>query len=342
MANPAGPGALTLADGFLTSGTTDTFGIDPNFKVGYAHNWQLVVQRDLPGGLVGVVTYNGIKGTRAVQLFLPNTYPVGAADPCPACRAGYYYMDSNGNSTREALILQLRRRLRSGFTASVQYTYSKSIDDAALGGRGAAAGGGSAGQAQTSAVIAQNWLDLSAERGPSSFDQRSLVTALVQYTTGMGVRGGTLSNGWKGQLWKNWTLSTQINAGSGLPETPTYSLTDPGTGVTGPIRPSYTGADVYNAPAGLYLNPAAFTAPGAGQWGTAGRDSIVGPYQFSINSSMSRTFDEGKLDFSINSTNPINHVTWTAWDVAVTSGQFGLPANANAMRRLQATLRFRF
>ncbi|MGP8242883.1 MAG: carboxypeptidase regulatory-like domain-containing protein [Bryobacteraceae bacterium] len=324
---------LTLANGFNASPNiaTDSFGIDPNFRVGYAHNWQLVVQRDLPGSLVGVITYNGIKGTHAVQVFLPNTYPTGALDPCPACTAGYYYMASNGNSTREALILQLRRRLRNGFTASASYTYSKSIDDAALGGRGTG-----------STVIAQNWLDLSAERGPSGFDQRNLVTALVQYTTGMGVRGGTLSNGWKGEIWKNWTLSTQINAGTGLPETPTYALTVAGTGVTGPIRPSYTGLGVYDAPPGFYLNRAAFTAPAAGQWGTAGRDSIVGPNQFSLNTAMSRTFDEGKLNLIISTTNTLNHVTWTGWNAAVTSGQFGLPANANAMRRVQATLRFRF
>ncbi len=332
--------SLTLADGLLSGGATDTFGIDPNFKVGYAHNWQFAVQRDLPGGLVGVVTYNGIKGTRAAQVFLPNTYPAGAFDPCPACAAGYYYMTSNGNSTREALMLQLRRRLRNGFTASASYTYSKSIDDAALGGRGT--GAASAGQAQTSTVIAQNWLDLSAERGPSTFDQRNALAALVQYTTGMGVRGGTLSNGWKGEIWKHWTLSSQISASTGLPETPTYAETVAGTGVTGPIRPTYTGAGVYDAPAGFYLNPAAFTAPAAGQWGTAGRDSIVGPSQFALNTSMSRTFDEGKLDFMIATTNTLNHVTWTSWNVAATSGQFGLPANANQMRRVVASLRYRF
>jgi hypothetical protein len=127
-----------------------------------------------------------------------------------------------------------------------------------------------------------------------------------------------------------------------LPETPTYSLTDPGTGVTGPIRPSFTGAGIYDAPRGYYLNPAAFTAPAPGQWGTAGRDSITGPNQFALNTAMSRSFDEGKLDFMIATTNTLNHVTWTGWNVAVTSGQFGLPANANQMRQVVATLRYRF
>ena len=64
---------------------------------------ELSVQRDLPGALVMTATYLGIKGTRGVQEFLPNTYPIGTAvNPCPACPAGFIYMTSNGNSTRES------------------------------------------------------------------------------------------------------------------------------------------------------------------------------------------------------------------------------------------------
>ena len=44
---------LTLANGFnaCPSITPNTFAVDPNFRVGYAQNWQLAVQRDLPGSL---------------------------------------------------------------------------------------------------------------------------------------------------------------------------------------------------------------------------------------------------------------------------------------------------
>ena len=171
------------------------------------------MQRDLPAALVTTATYSGIKGTRAVQAFLPNTYPAGAANPCPSCPSGYTYLTSNGNSTRESGQFQLRRRLHNGFTATAQYTYSKSIDDAALGGRG-----------QVASVIAQNWLDLSAERGLSNFDQRHQVTLQTQYTTGMGVNGGALLHGWKGTAFKEWTLISNITAGSGLPLTPIYSV----------------------------------------------------------------------------------------------------------------------
>jgi len=279
-------------------------------------------------------SYLGIKGTRSAQQFLPNTFPAGAVNPCPACPAGYIFLTSNGNSIRNAGTIQLRRRLRSGFTASLQYTLSKSMDDAALGGRG-----------QGTALIAQNWLDLRAERALSNFDQRHLLNFQAQYSTGVGAAGGTMLSGWKGALFKDWTITTSINAGSGLPATPTIVAAVQGTGITGPLRPNVTGADVSSAPSGLFLNPAAYTTPGLGQWGNAGRNSITGPSQFSLNASLMRTFrmsDRLNADLRVDATNALNHVTYSSWVTNVSSGQFGLPAAANQMRRLQTSLRVRF
>jgi trimeric autotransporter adhesin len=332
--SPANP--LTLANGFIASAaiTPNTFAIDPNFRVGYAQTWQASIQRDLPAGLIMMATYLGIKGTRARQEFLPYTFPAGAPIPCPACPTGYAYLTSNGNSTRESGQFQLRRRLRSGFTATLQYTLSKAIDDAALGGRG-----------QGGSVIAQNWLDLSAERGLSSFDQRHLLNFQIQYSTGVGIGGGTLLGGWRGALLKDWTFTTQITAGSGLPLTPIYFAAVRGTGVTGSIRPEYTGASVYAAAPGFFLNPAAYQPPPAGQWGNAGRDSITGPSQFALDASMGRAFpfrDHGNIDLRFDSTNALNHVVYPSWNTTVSSAQFGLPNSANAMRTLRASLRVRF
>jgi len=339
---PSNP--LTLANGFNAPPNvlTNTFGIDPRFLAGYSQNWNFSVQRDLPHALVLNVSYLGIKGTRARQEFYPNTYPQGAADPCPACPAGFAYMTSNGNSTRESGSVQLRRRLHNGITATLQYTFSKSIDDAAtLGGQG----GVFATAAASSAVIAQNWLDLSAERALSTFDQRHLLNASVQYTTGMGKSGGTLLDGWKGVLAKDWTFTTTIAAGSGLPLTPVYPQVLAGTGASGMLRPEYTGAPLYAAPSSLYLNPAAFAAPPAGQFGNAGRDSITGPHTFTLNAQMQRTFrvsERVNTDLRVDAMNALNHVNFAAWNTVFDNVQFGLPTVANTMRTLQLTLRVRF
>jgi hypothetical protein len=114
--------------------------------------------------------------------------------------------------------------------------------------------------------------------------------------------------------------------------------------VTGPIRPDYTGAPLYAAPAGLFLNPAAVAAPALGHWGNAGRNSITGPDMFSLNASMGRTFrlsDRSSADVRFDATNALNHVTYGSW-IATTSGQFGLPTNPSAMRTMQGSLRVRF
>jgi len=364
---------LTLKDGFqpCSSITENTFAVDPNFRVGYAQIWQLSMQRDLPGALQMTATYLGVKGTRGVQQFLPNTYPIGAASPCADCPAGFVYQASGGDSTRESGQLQLRRRLRSGFTASLLYTYSKSIDDdASLGGQGhvlasnqsaAPPGGQSGGQgsgqgsggttasttqsASTTPAIAQNWLNLHAERSLSSFDQRHLLNLQAQYTSGEGLGGGTLMTGWPGRLLKEWTAVTTAVVGTGLPETPVYLAAVPGTGVTGTIRPDATGAPITMSRAGQHLNPAAYTPPLLGQWGSAGRNSITGPNQFSLDTSVARTFrPTGRfyLDFKVAATNMLNHPVFTGWNTTVNSTQFGLPLEPNAMRSLQTSLRLRF
>ncbi len=351
---------LTLANGFdCTSAAFTTFAIDPKYHIGYAQNWQLSLQRDLPFAMQMVATYSGVKGTHGAQEFLPNTYPpIDSTNPCPDCPIGFVYRTSGGNSTRQAGQIQLRRRLKNGFTATLEYTYSKSIDDdAVLGGQGYVTTGAqnqntvSASSSSSSATIAQNWRDLRAERARSAFDQRHLVNFTAQYTSGEGLHGGTLMSGWRGRALKEWTLLGQISVGTGLPETPSYPVAVPGTGYTNVVRPSLTGASIYNASGAAHINAAAYAAPAAGAWGTAGRNSITGPDQFTLNSSLARTFrPHGKtyLDLTVNATNLLNHPAFTAWNTLWNSAsqsaqqQFGRPAAAGAMRSLQTTIRLRF
>ncbi len=331
------------------TGTLDTFAIDPNYRIGYAQVWQLAVQRDLPFALQMVATYMGVKGTHGAQQMLPNTYPIGATNSCPDCPSDFTYRLSGGNSTRQSGQLQLRRRLKNGFTATLNYTWSKSIDDdAVLGGQGYTSSNVSAPSGP--AAIAQNWLDLRAERGLSTFDQRQLATLTAQYTSGEGLGGGTLMSGWRGRLLKEWTVLSTLSEGTGLPETPIYPLAVPGTAHTGVIRPSLTGANIYTSGV-THLNAAAFTAPAPGQWGTAGRDSITGPNQFSLNSSLARTFrPRGKifLDLTVSATNVLNHPEFSAWntmwdDASLSNAElFGRPTTPNSMRSISTELRVRF
>ncbi len=328
---------LTLADGFHAApGTTpNTFAVDPHLRVGYAHNWQILAQRDLPASLTMTATYLGTHGSHLLQEFLPNTVPAGAVNPCPACPAGFIYLFSNGRSDRHTGQLQLRRRLRNGLTATVQYALSTAMDDASA----------FTGVSTNGSAIAQDWLHPETEWAASNFDQRHLLAAQLQYTTGAGVSGGGLMDGAAAKFFRGWTLTGQVTSGSGLPITPVYLTSVAGTGVTGTIRASLTGAPTDAATGGSYLNPAAYSAPAAGAWGNAGRNSITGPGQFSLDAGIGRTFlwgDRLNLDWRANATNVLNRVTYAAVNAFVGSPQFGLPTIANPMRKVQTSIRVRF
>jgi hypothetical protein len=343
---------LTLANGFNTCPTTtaDTFAIDPNYRVGYLQTWQASVQRDLPWSLQMTATYTGYKGTRGSQEFLPNTNAPGAPNPCPSCPVGFAFLTSNGNSNRESGNLQLRRRLRAGLTATLTYTYSKSIDDdSTIGGLGAAGGGGGC------SVCAQDWTHLNGQRGLSTFDQRHLVNFTWQYTTGMGIGGKSLMSGWKGRLYKEWTLQNVVTWGTGLPLTPLINEIVPGTGFSGTLRPDIVpGTSIYaTGSPSQFLNINAFALPPSGQFGTAGRDSITGPDQFSLNASLARSFhlkDRYSLSVEFDANNFLNHVTYTSYitnisqlgTTAALNPAFGTAAGTNSMRKIVSIVRLRF
>jgi hypothetical protein len=216
----------------------------------------------------------------------------------------------------------------------VQYTLAKATDNATA----------FAGVNLSGGAIAQDWRDLDAEQAPSNFDQRHQVAAQFQYTTGIGVAGGALLDGMKGRLFKGWTVTSQLMTGSGLPITPIYLAPVEGTGVTGILRPSLTGAPV-TAPAGYYLNPAAYALPAPGQWGNAGRNSVMGPGQFNLAAAVARTFqwtERLSLDWRIDASNVLNRETFTGVNTILGGQQFGLPNLANTPRKIQSTLRLRF
>lgn len=338
---------LTLANGFVECPTSiqQRFAVDPDFRVGYAQVWQLSLQHNLPLAMQVIATYQGIRGTHGPQEILPNTYPFGGANPCPNCPLGFVFLESNGNSTRQSGSVQLRRRLMDGIAASIQYTLSKSLDDdSVLGGQGPVAPGATE-QAPQTLQIAQNWQDPSADRGLSTFDQRHVLNSQLQFTSGMGLKGGSLMRGWRGSVYREWTVSIQMKYGSGMPATPYSPYVIPATAYANVLRADSTGSNLYAAPPGRFLNPAAFALPAAGTFGNARRDSITGPSLFTMDASLLRTFRLGgryNLDTQLDATNVLNHVGYTGWITTVGSELFGVPASTYGMRSMEARLRLRF
>lgn len=299
---------LTLANPFPDAlpNLAHTVAIDPRYRAGSVHSWQVTAQRELPGGLTMSAGYFGDRGTHLMQAFVPD-------------EATYVFIASGGRSDRHAGTVTLRRRLHNGFSAGVEYTISKASDNASTFGNRSIS--------PSSLVLAENWRDLAAERGPSPFDQRHRVEAQAQFVTRFGVR-----------------VDTTLTWGSGLPFTPLVFLPVGGTALVG-VRPRLTGVSPDPVVPGTYANEAAYAPPLPGTFGDAGRNSIRGPSQFSLDLSVSRLFQlprQLRMEWRIDARNVLNRVTFSSIGMTVGSPQFGRPTRANAMRRIVTSLQFRF
>jgi hypothetical protein len=331
---------LSLQNGFpalAATAVTNNYGIDPNYRVGYAQIWNVDLQRDLGKfGLVLNLDYTGTKGTRLDVIEAPNRTATGLriADVQP-----FNWEASEGDSILHSGAVRLNRRLGRGMSFGGTYQFSKSIDNAST-----VSGAGGQG------VVAQDAFDLRAERGPSSFDVRHRVGINYNVELPFGTNKAflakdsifkTLFGDW--QLNGNWT----INSGSPLTVHVLGSYTDVNRGSNGSLRADATGLPATIAHPGIaeWFNTAAFTIPAAGQFGDVGRNTIRGPSQVLGNLSINKTFmfsDGRSIDVRAQSANFLNMPQLRGVDTNVNSPSFGKITSAGQMRTIQFFARYNF
>jgi len=177
-----------------------------------------------------------------------------------------------------------------------------------------------------------------------------VLSVTAQYTTGMGLGGHTMLSGWRGVLYKDWTVQGALSAATGTPLTPIYFVQVPGTAYSDVIRANYNGGPIHQSSSSAndqktYLNVGAFSAP-INSWGTARRNSIEGPNQFGLDASMARTFklhDRYSLETHFDATNVLNRVSYSSWDTTINNPTlFGSPVAPKNMRKITASFRVRY
>ena len=338
--NTSSSDVLTLSQGFISAipgAITNTYAVDRNYRTPYAQTWNVTVQHDLPDGFFVELGYLGTKGTRLDLQMLPNVGPgVSLVSRNQLGNAvGFTFDNSVGDSIYHAFQARLQRRFRHGLSMTAFYTFSKSIDDSSTFG-----GAGN--------TVAQNWLDLAAERGLSSFDRRHVFTGNWIWTSPFGSDGSRIAGtSVAGRLLKDWQLTGSVTAETGTPLTArelgnTARLAQ--TGGIGSGRAEATGQPV-EAGSGFF-NPAAFTIPPASQFGNAGRNTIPGPGLFSLSLGFGRSFQLGdsrrRLEFRVEGANVFNNVSFANINTVVNATNYGLPVSAASMRTVSAVVRFRF
>ena len=313
--------------------TTNSYAVDPNYRLGSVQIWNLDLQRDLTRTIQLGIGYTGTKGSNLDILRAPNRGPDGLLI---AGVAPFIWESSEGESIMHSLTLRLRKRLTKGIALGGSYTLSRSIDDAS-----SIAGAGG--------TVAQNDRDLEAERGLSTFDQRHRFTGDFTYELPFGATKPWITSGKPASVFGNWQVNGSIQLASGTPFTARVlgNIQDVARGTNGTLRANYNGApiDLSDPTALLFFNTAAFSVPAPGTFGNAGRNTIIGPGTSVLNMGLTKNINWGQtrsLSIQVLASNLLNDVQFASIDTNLSSRTFGQVTAFRPMRRLQIQTRLRF
>jgi outer membrane receptor protein involved in Fe transport len=188
--------------------------VDENFHMPVYDSVSFEVQRELTRDLVMRVGYVGTKGTGLFESVDANPTRIGCIAPTAAngfCRTianqGPTRLRTNsGMSIYHSLQTSLEKRLTSGFSAGLHYTYSSFIDTMSE------IFNVSSGEI----AVAQDSYNRAADRGRSSFDRPHRVAGNFVYELPF-YRDQT---GFLGRVFGGWQVNSQFTLQSGSPFTP--------------------------------------------------------------------------------------------------------------------------
>ena len=301
---PINPAAPVPSKALLVPG-----GVQPNLKMPTLISYTLGIEQQLTENTTLTLRYVGSHGYHELVGVDANTpYPtICPASPCPAVYpstfpvglagtpvpAGSYYIPTGrpkqnpslantwtwfswGDSSYNALQVDVNRRFTNGLSFRGVYTWSKTLDD------GDSLNQTTAGNAPG---LISNPYDISADWGPATFDVRNVGVVSVVYDLPFG-KGKQFANNFSGfgnTMISGWSADSIVTAMNGFPFTAQLSYNPSNNGDTrNPVRPfvnpNFNG-NAINGTTTQYFNPSVFLAPPAnsGFWGNATRNNLVGP-----------------------------------------------------------------
>ncbi len=328
--------------------TQEGFEYDPHMKTPYSEQWSFGVQQLLSSSTTVTVNYVG-SSTHRMDVggiyggaLTPGTGPIQPRQLFPSITPTFYDR-STGRGNYNALQALLERRFANGFSYSVSYTWSKSIDVGGDGYFGVEGG------------VPQDAYDPGHfDRSVSGLDLKHIlaVNTLYEVPVGKGKRFST-GNGALDYILGNWQINNIFQAHSGSPLTCLDGNDVSNTGSLGFV--AYEHCNVVASPAptpeGKRFNTNAFALPASGTYGDAGRNSIRGPDYWDLDSSVFRNFPVGEgrqFQFRAEAQNLANHVNLGQPDGSITDGQsFGTISgtaysNTSLNRELEIAVKFIF
>ncbi|HLY61962.1 MAG TPA: carboxypeptidase regulatory-like domain-containing protein [Terriglobia bacterium] len=347
---------------------------DPNFSVPYSENYNLTVERELPGQMILSVAYVGLVGHKLTSVSEQN--PAGSEFGNPICAATpgcnsfnsfatapqsfrYPQTNANGvlvfgsvgqqgtfvNSNYNSLQVSLDKHLSRGLQFRAAYTYSHSLDN------------GSSFEDFGSGLRASDPFNRQNDYGDSGFDARNRFVLNYVYDIPSVRRFGAFARV-PARLVEGWKISGITTFQSGFP----ISVYDGGfrsfecdaafsfygcfdrPNVVGPVQTlNPRTSSVANQLRGLgsqnsyFFNPNAFALEALGTQGNAGRNFFHGPGIDNTDISLSKDTsitDSTRLELRFELFNAFNHTQFNP--VQISGGANGNSNSINFGRILGA------
>lgn len=290
---------------------------------------------NFPPGLVGTAIQAG-------------TYFVPTSVRSNAALANTWTYFSRGDSSYNALEIDVNHRFSRNLSFRGVYTWSKAIDD------------GDSPNSTTSGgepATASNPYNLRSDRGLGNYDARDVAVLNEVYALpfGRGANYGANLEGITNLLVAGWMIDSIATIQGGFPFTPQLSYNPSNNGDTrNPVRPfinpNFTGR-VIEGNQSQWFNPSAFLAPpnGSGFYGNLGRDTLIGPGLGTWDMAFVKNVPVGeglKLQFRAEEFNILNRanfnapnaVTFTPTGISPTAGL--ITSTSSSSRQTQFALKF--
>jgi hypothetical protein len=342
----AKPSGINLSDGFpliptpptLSTFTGSLYYQPPNFKIGKVQQFNVNVERQVPGNIVLTVGYAGSRGNHvlvagnSLNTFGPTNCSVGTIG-CNSDGTPYVppITTPNGNAvlafgdfgrtTYNSLQIKAETKTpKYGLYALIGYTYSHTYDNGLSDGLGSL----------LSAVYfpLPNWENLDWARSQINLNNSFTASVIYDLPFGRGKRFGSNWSNATNSLLGGWQLTVIQKITSGFPDPLINSFNQSGVffnnGGNGNNfnRPNQVpGCNVQSANHSQlqYINAACFVAAPKGFLGNANRVPVYGPdfvnTDFSVIKQFALPWENMGLNFRAEIFNLFNHA------------QFGLPVN---------------
>jgi hypothetical protein len=325
----------------LTSTATGTVGanvMDHAFNVEYTQTWSGGLQYELFPSTMVEVSYMGswtLAADNATVRNVPEPGPgsIQARRPIPQL-SNINAIRFDGKSIYHGLTFKTERRLQDNYAFTVSYTLSTSKDDAS-----------SPGPTAAEFNRPQNVRDIfDGEWAHSSFDHRHQFVASGTYELPLFAGAG----GVKEALIAGWRFNTIITARSGSPFTVNLGIDQANVGAGPAQRPDQVGDP--NLPRGeatpeRWFDTDAFGLPERFTFGSAPRNSVVGPGFANVDVSIAKTWpvqDGQQLEFRWEIFNLLNRTNFDLPNRIFGTPNFGRIFSASTPREMQFGLRFSF